>query len=436
MNLDQAMRVDYAAIIFSLILLFSIRRDLRLSHPAVIYMAFHLTVVSYRVHQISNSSATMYELSKPEIVRALVIADLMLFILISGWAWSYLVGNRLKNLQNSKGERSLSYPVGIKQVLPVSIIMLPYGLYAFAKGIYLPGSGVENKIFDSSYQTFAIAWPGLILAAFIYARGFKWYLISPMFVYLFIMALQGQSRYRLLLPSLLLMFIWLDQHRRKIPPIWMASLAILMVALFLPLKSIGQDARRGTLTIESTISTVKDSIQGVETGDNTELLLFDQYAAAISSADSHASFLGKPYIQMLTLPIPRVLWPDKPKLSDSIASLSTNARPIGKNGSIVTIVGDIYMNFRILGVILLGLLFARITGFFYRQAYLAGFPDVRHFTFLYFAAILIQVYRDGLPSIYTFLLVNSTPLVLISLYTYFSLRSKSNSLIPYGANNE
>ena len=85
-----------------------------------------------------------------------------------------------------------------------------------------------------------------------------------------------------------------------------------------------------------------------------EARLFDDYGKV---------FYGSSYIAIITLPTPRVWWPNKPGLADHTIEISTIQRPYSIEGRISTYIAESYANFRYLGLIgmplLLGYFFTR-----------------------------------------------------------------------------
>src|SRR2546421_167720 len=64
----------------------------------------------------------------------------------------------------------------------------------------------------SSWFLILQLWPGLSLLALMYRYGFRWWLNLPMGVYLLIMSFQGFDRFRVVIPVLLIVQIYLDRH--------------------------------------------------------------------------------------------------------------------------------------------------------------------------------------------------------------------------------
>ncbi|NYG54701.1 O-antigen polymerase [Nocardioides perillae] len=303
-----------------------------------------------------------------------------------------------------------------RAAMMVGVVALPVGLWSLTRAAYVPGISAGGVAIETSYQTVAILWPALVLLAFIYSRGMRPYLLIPFITYILLMGIQGHNRYRFLLPLLMLLIIYLDRKEWRWPRMWMVPVALCVVALFLPLKEVGRDIRSGNATASSVLDAISTSTLSARAGRNAEQALLDQGAISVMLAE-HQDYLGlgRSYAALVTLPIPRPLWPDKPPLAGDLRAISTPSYPLIEVGAITTLVGELYIGFRWPGVVVGGFLFGTITGRFHRRAYsrerLSG---LRFFHVLIFA-VLLQVARDGLPSLLLFTVVNASPWVAIAL---------------------
>jgi len=391
------------------------------SHPAVIYLIFHGLVVTGRAFAISTgvptflSSSQGYEgVSLAEVTRGMFIADLTLIAATVGWmtARKRLRPARSVSLSvDSSGDRwRLLRP---KLLRRVAIVALPIGIIVFALYGFVPGLGAPSATSTSSYLTLALTWPGLILVALIYYRGFRFLYIAPLSVYLVIIALQGYGRFRLIVPVILLVQIYLDRRGRRWPDVRAIGVLVLIVLLFFPLKLVGravQDSVDPTTIRSDAGSVVSDALSG----RSDDQAILDQLAMTLALTDrSGQIFLGKPYLNVLVLPIPRQLWKGKPGLGDHLRALSTPSRPLNQLGTVPTLPGDLYLNFRLPGLLLFMFLLARWSARLYEAAYRRPYRSVGRFAFLLLSCNLIQIYRDGLISVPVFLLVQMLPLVVL-----------------------
>jgi len=384
------------------------------THPAVLYLLFHALVVTARAQGLANgappflSGLSGYEVVRPEeIVRAVLYADLALIAATVGWVSA-------KTRMASKGPvmREGNWrPLRTMYVYAVAVVALPLGVLVFALYGFIPGVAKNDS--TTSSVTLALTWPGLMLIALIYCRGFKSRFLVPLLLYLGVVALQGYGRFRLIVPLVLLAQIYLDRKGRKWPSLGVAVGLVAAALIFFPLKQIGRSVQTGE-DFGNIGSLVQASIGDAVVGRSGDQVLLDELAVSLSLTDQSGKvFLGRPYLNFLVLPIPRVLWENKPGLADYLQEISKPSRPLDKIGAVTTLPGDLYLNFRLPGLILLMFLFARLSARLYEAAYRRPYKSVARFGFLVLSCNLIQIYRDGLISIPFFLLVQMLPLMVI-----------------------
>lgn len=374
------------------------------SHPGVIYLVFHVSVFTVRAWGLYSGATPFLDLNTQEADHTLLLADGFLLVATLGW----LSAPRRTSLP-PRGIIPMSAGITVR----VAIFTMPYGLYRMAANVYSPGSGTADRVISTSYQILGQNWPGLILAALIYVLGTRWYLLIPFAGYVVLMSAQGESRFRALLPLIFVLQIWMDRRGYRWPPPRVVVILILAVAIFIPLKGIGQSVRNGTFTTSNALSTIEKSTQDALKGKNSQQALFDQAALAISQSDKIGPQYGKNYLGLLALPIPRPWWPNKPGLAENVKAVSTPDRDLATAGTIVTVPGELYLDWHAAGMLIFGFLIARWSAIWYERAYRQGYGSVGHFFYLILAFNLIQIYRDGLISVPVFMLVQSTPLVLI-----------------------
>jgi hypothetical protein len=239
-----------------------------------------------------------------------------------------------------------------------------------------------------------------------------------MAMYLMVMGYQGFHRFRVIIPVILMAQIYLDRNRLRWPPLKIAAVLVLAAVLFLPLKTIGRMAQQGA-SLEQIADSSSEIIQDAFSG-RSELQFLDMFASSLTLTDQAEKFYyGSIYIPLVTLPIPRQIWPEKPGLSDFLFDISTPRRPMGELGMVITFLGECYINFGFIGILILPYISAYLLARAYFYAYRSEYFSVARFGYLLLACNLIQVYRDGFLSIVIFTLVNMTPLCLIVFFHYF-----------------
>ncbi|GAC1446601.1 MAG: hypothetical protein NVSMB56_06830 [Pyrinomonadaceae bacterium] len=399
------------------------------SHPGSIYLFFHLYTFTGRLVALSfgapplftNWGAAFLPVTTEEIIRAAVIADIALMVMT--WAWIKAAIDDRKRASRFLNKPKKSPILSFNYIAIISSVAIPVGLISLLAFTYVPI--VENLQLSlgewesSSWVLITQTWIGLSLLVLIYWSGFKWYLVLPMSLYLAIMAVQGYHRFRVILPILLLLQIYLDRRNLRWPSLRIAGILLVLLMLFFPLKNIGHKTRTGS-DFNGVVNSSSNIIGDALAGKAADQEFLDQFASALTLIDENGKFYyGSPYLAVLTLPVPRVWWHEKPGLADFMDDFSRPWRPMKEAGMIMTFLGDCYANFGYVGIIVITGLVGYGLARFYFVAYSNDYYSVTRFLYLMVAVNLIQVYRDGLLSIVIFIFVNMMPLVTVVLMNYF-----------------
>jgi hypothetical protein len=302
---------------------------------------------------------------------------------------------------------------------------MPVGLYFLATRTYIgSGNGRQAIEISTSYEVLAVTWPGLLLLSLIYVRGFRWFFVAPFFSYIGLMALQGQDRYRVLLPVILFLMIWLDSRRKKWPSLRVICALVAIVPVFLAMDALGMAYRTGTLSWSQASDVIAAKMSDAVGGETNDQYGLDALGVALAQSDRHGSALwGTHYLNIVYLPIPRPFLAGKPVLNEDVVELSTADRPLSTIGAVFTLPGSMWVDFRWLGLTVGAFLFGRVTLWAFCRSYANGFGTLSHFLYLVVASSSIQIFRDGPTSLVTFVLVKNFPLVLIVLLS-FALRPR------------
>jgi hypothetical protein len=399
------------------------------SHPGTIYLFFHMYTFTLRLIGLSFGAATMLTqymlffepVREEEIVRAAILGDVALIVMTIAWIKASRDDiNRVRKHREglSGGRPNLS----LKHIWSVGVIAFPlglFGIWAFTNLPGLEGERVELGEWQTSSWFFMTQiWAGLMLIALIYWYGFRWWLMVPMTFYLLLMAYQGFHRFRVIIPAILLIQIYLDRRKLKWPPFYVLVLLFFLMLLFFPLKEIGRMAQQGE-DIAQIVDISKQSVNSALAGQAPDHQFLDEFACGLTLSDAAGKrYYGSTYLALITLPIPRQWWPDKPGLADYLHDIAVPSRPMDEMGMIVTFLGESYINFGHLGIIIIPALLAYVLGRVYFRAYRSNYFSVMRMAYLLIACNLIQVYRDGLTSIIVFTWVNMMPLMIILVLHY------------------
>jgi hypothetical protein len=411
--------------------------QLRHSHPATIYLIFHVIVVTYRLLRLISGSSTLFggvawgssgyylPITYEEIARAAAYADLILLLMTLAWIWASINDSR-KNGPMSKDNFDQTITLNIKYIWRVAIFALPIGLISVVFLTNLPGFGSIGNVTNqrdfslSGWVLITQTWVGMILLALVYWYGFRWRLMLPMSIYLFVMLYQGYHRFRVLIPLILLVQIYLDRNNRRWPSFVIVVIIIVAGMMFPSLKTVGKMLQTGE-SLEEILNRSTEIFQGVFSGDEGDGQLLDQFAAYVALTDESGNLNhGQSYVALLVLPIPRQWWPEKPSVNDFFYAISRSYRPVGPTGMTPLLWGEIYINFGFVGFFLIPPLFAYLLARFYFRAYRKNFFSLTRFIYLIIACNLLQIYRDGLTSLIFYTVVHMMPMVFILAAHVFS----------------
>lgn len=386
-------------------------------HPLTIYLFFHAYSFTWRVIQLILGAVPMYgnslnleAISPEEFERAIILADVALLCFTIGTAFA-----------QSQFRWKAQFPRIRREAKPnivfiVSAFCLPAGLLVLT----LVKTGVEfnDVLASSNYVALMSLWPMSCFLALVLVKGFRLIFIIPICAYLAIVGLQGYHRFMMVLPMLCLAAIYLQQKGKRWPTYTMLFLGLLVVAIFPKLKHIGRAVTEGDyseavrLTASAFYSTDGRNLESEKVFTSEEFL--DQYAGALTLIDYNQKvYAGSTYLAIVTLPIPRQLWPNKPGLADYMYDISTSGRPFSTEGRIMTYIGESYLNFRYLGVFLIPL--ALGFGLSYWCLVATTGPWLRLNRYIYVMAFMafIQLFRDGLLSLPLFSVIHNLPALFI-----------------------
>lgn len=442
-DLTTAIVVDFFVLAVCTVLLLRYGR-LAHSHPAVIYLFFHVVVISSRLLAVMAGAETLFNrwggvfepVTEGELVRAAFVADVALVTMTVACMLASRVDKKRTGRPAEKPADSHS-TLSLRHIWTVVGVAFPIGVLAVAVIGTVPGFERPEIDFgewqESSWIAITTTWAGLSLLALIYWYGFRWWLVVPMGAYLFIMSVQGFHRFRAIIPLILLLQIYLDRHRKKWPPAYIMLVIITAMLLFYPMKTIGRMAQEGATVTEISESST-EILRDVAAGQSGDQTLLDQLASSLTLIDRADKFYyGSIYLALITNPIPRQWWPEKPTLSEHNVAFSTPSRPMAEMGMVMTFIGESYLNFGSFGVVIISFLTAYWLARLYFRAYRSSYYSVVRFGYLLVACNLIQIYRDGLMSLFLFTVVNMMPLsAIVFLHWVRPLRPERQPAVMYG----
>ncbi len=383
-------------------------------HPATTYLVFHIFVFSARILFLATGAnfflgeQTGYftEIEAHEIIKASLLADLGFASMTIAWLWE---ANRKTSLIPSKSVILLDEN-SLKLVL---LFTIPLGVWGIFSQLYIPGIGKAQINFgvwgDSSYIQNTQNWLILSCLIIIFRYGFQKSTLIIIGICLFILAFQGQHRYRVLSPCLFLLFLYLHRENKKWLSPRFVAIILLAILVFLPMKYVGKLIQQGAST-KDLIEFASEYRESLGIGANADFSFLDMYASTLTLIDQHGGYYyGSTYFTLLFSPIPRQFWENKPSLIQWMTDVSTPARNLKELGSVATLYGESYANFGIFGIVFIPFLFAKYSARWYYKILDTNAQSANLFLYLCFAAMVVQVYRDGLNAVFIFLCIYNMP---------------------------
>lgn len=382
-------------------------------HPLTAYLLFHLYSFTYRLFQVLGGSPLMYAgqanaeaITPDEIGRAMLWADAgLIFFAAASW-WAHAVFE-------AKADRPVLRRVLNPNIAKaIGMLCLPVGAYFFYV-VKTTGFVLDPTSAATGYIQVISMWPIGVIGLLMFAFGFRWHLLLLAAFFLGSVALQGYHRFMLILPLLYFAALYLQNQRRRWPTIPILVAAFFVGLIFPRLKYIGQALQYGdTQEAISQFSQafVKDAKSYTEFATSEDFL--DQFAGGLSLADSNErKFWGSTYLAIITLPVPRAWWPDKPGLADHLQEISTSGRRYDAEGRIITYLGESYLNFGYAGLVLIPIFMGYLLTVACLRATTGPMLRLSRYVYLVFFMALVQTFRDGLLSIFVFTVVHNMPML-------------------------
>jgi hypothetical protein len=381
-------------------------------HPLTAYLLFHLYSFTYRLFQILSGAPLMYTgqanaeaITVEEINRALLWADFALAVFAFASFWAHL-----------RFDAKAEQPVVRRVMNPniartIGLLCLPIGAYFFY-GIKSATLDLSVSSASAGYVQVMAMWPMGVLGLLVFAFGFRWYLVALIAFFLGVVALQGYHRFMLILPLLFFAAYYLQTVRRRWPTFPIIIGAVLVALVFPRLKYIGQAVQYGDTQEAFAQLGQSFTFNSKDKEISTSEEFLDQYAGSLTLADfNDRKFWGSTYLAIITLPIPRAWWPNKPGLADHVQEISTSGRRYDVEGRITTYLGESYLNFGYAGFFFIPALMGYVFTAYFLQSATGPMQRLSRYVYLVIFMALVQTFRDGLLSIFVFTIVHNMPML-------------------------
>lgn len=381
-------------------------------HPLTAYLLFHLYSFSYRAFKIYTGSPLMFTgtpnaepITVDEINRAMLLADLALLIFAASSLWAHRV------FEAKAFQPKVRVVMNPQIARLVGFLSLPIGAFFFF-GLRSGGLEITSEDIAAGYAQVISMWPIGALGLLVFVFGFRWYLVILVAFFLGSVALQGFNRFMLILPLLFFTAYYLQSRRRRWPTVPILIGAVVMGLLFPRLKYIGQALKYGDTEDAVSHFTQAFSFKAKDKAEELTEEFLDQFAGGLTLTDYNGRYFnGSTYLAIITLPIPRAMWPNKPGLADHLQEISTSGRNYAQQGRILTYLGESYLNFGYAGLFLIPALLGYLLTAYCVSATSGPLQRLPRYVYLVVFMVLIQTFRDGLLSILVFTVVHNMPML-------------------------
>lgn len=392
-------------------------------NPLTLYFLFHAFVFVVRpflviVFDFDHAWWYMgFEPNSLQKIEALLVSDLGMFCFampfyflskartdIVGFSEKYFVSPSAFEINALISVLVLFAPLGIYSALVATVNANPEDIgMEIVNGIRI-NTETSGYITDSRNLLYGIA---LLVPVVL---RFKWYSFFPFAIFIAHRFYIGYSRWGVILSVIAIGLLYLFKFKRRWPEF---KVVVIVIPLFLLFNIVGQNREffRSFFEGVESSSTVFD-LQGFNKYDTLDFANFDYlcYVVSVVPDKTENYSYGTQYLQLLTEPIPRILWKEKP-YGPPIQFFDLN--DYGNFlGLTVSLPGDGWMSGGVIGVVLTmsfwGWVFARL-----HRSFISSQDD--YLWVLFYVSLIpfsIQLFRDGGISIFRFVLFSLAPIVL------------------------
>lgn len=380
-------------------------------HPAWMFLGLHAYIVTFRLAQLYTGSHPMkasfaWPVAVNEVIRAGVASDLGLLALASGWLvarWAM----RLK--RESRPEMMAVSKVRIYLAAGIAMALGAFGAVTVGRLEH----SLSNTSWDTSgYLAATTSWSAWSVCLLHFLYGFPMPLTIITGLVLVFVGITNISRFAVIIPMIFLTLTWLSRRRSRRFPFTLVAGILAAVMLWLPLKPFTRMLREGARVEDALNEALRYTFTefGKDEGSVDQQFL-DMSAATMTLSDLRGSwYWGGTITPLFVSPVPRVLWPEKPKINQYQWDLQVPARNMAQLGMTAGLVAEGYVNFGYAGV----LLYCFGVGFVFTLAYLrvahCHYLSPSRLLYFFCLASASQVYRDGLISSIWFPFVYAAPI--------------------------
>jgi len=423
-----------------------LRRRASLYHPAVYYLAFHgfVFVIRPLVNKFYNFEF-VYKLygffpNEQERALSLLASDIGLLSFTVPCLW--IASSRF--IPKPSSSEPFDHQRRARPAfLAAAAISLPLALYSQYVELTQKVADVSTTTFDSStgvtvnttgngYLHDASNMLVSIVVIFAWQYRFKLWALVPFCLYAFARLAVGTSRWTFVMASASLALLYLYEHRRTLPsPKVIVGATAILVAFTIAgsQRSYFRDQITGARSEVVNYSGPTKPLEGMDYA-NQEYLEFLVWAIP-NKTNTYDYFINN--LQVVTEPIPRLLWKDKPVGAPiKMFSLWDYGKPVGMTYSLP---GVGWMSLGLVGVVIWCGLFGILFGHIYQRFARSKQSGFQVCTYALLVPLSIQFFRDGtLLTLLKFPLFYLVPLALWKMFAKLGLNSKQ-ARKPFRASN-
>lgn len=420
MDIQIALAVDGVLLVASLWCMLQIS-DRSIFNPSLWWMALHAYTVTFRLIALnlgSESEPTIGIRSSMELVNAAIASDISLLAVVA----ATIVAFQWSSNDSSGGQRgSKRFQLSPRLGQIISILCIVIGTYAllkfggaahYARTIGRNISAVDIGRFEETSYPIIIAGfavQGALLQCAV--CGFtRWRVV--LLLVLLALTYINLARTNFILAIILALLIYMTaRYRRTVSLGWIFCALLLSLVWFTSKPLIG-----AIVTGESVgeiMAGAEEYLNGsAKAGSSIDTQFLDMQASFMAAADeSGQRFYGSTILPMLYLPIPRFVWPDKPRTNEFAVGLSSSSRRMVQSGYTPTLSGESYLNFGWIGCAVIPFLYLLFMQRAYGKVSGLGITSAARWVYLVFLVCMVQVFRDGLNSLIRFAIVDYLPIL-------------------------
>jgi hypothetical protein len=273
--------------------------------------------------------------------------------------------------------------------------------------------GLKNTSWDTSgYLAATTTWPAWSVCLLHFLCGFPVPLLAVTGAVLIFVAITNGARFGVVISLIFLTLVWLSRRRSRRFPLSLLGGIVLALMLWLPMKPFTKMLKQGASVTDAMDEALRHTYTefGRDEGSIDEQFL-DMTAATMTLSDMHGSwYWGRTIAPLFSAPVPRLLWPEKPKMNQYQWDLQVPSRNMASIGMTAGLVAEGYVNFGYAGVVL----YCFGVGFAFAWAYLriahSHYLSPSRLLYYFCLASAAQLYRDGLISGVWFPFVYAAPI--------------------------